>query len=173
MERIKEGSLLAHQFIKRDGFEKNAVFMMELFGLIVDTMKKKDSFNILIQYDTEAINVNIDYFEEATSVSKDNLKLDETKNNYTHNEEVVIVTPNVEEKDMVVLTNSKECMEKLMDIGGFPLTEDGGFQVSGDRHKEIAPMYVCMFKNQPLNEKLGIRELTKEQMDYLRQFWNF
>lgn len=88
-------------------------------------------------------------------------------------EEVVIVTPNVEEKDMVVLTNSKECMDKLMDIGGFPLTEDGGFQVSGDRRKEIAPMYVCMFKNQPLNEKLGIRELTKEQMDYLRQFWNF
>ena len=88
-------------------------------------------------------------------------------------EEVVIVTPNIEDKDMVVLTNSKKCMDKLMDIGGFPLTEDGGFQVSGDRHKEIAPMYVCMFKNQPLNEKLGIRELTKEQMDYLRQFWNF
>ena len=72
MERVKEGRLLAHQFIKRDGFEKNAVFMMELFGLIVDTMKKNERFNILIQYDTEAINVNIDYFEETTSVSNDN-----------------------------------------------------------------------------------------------------
>lgn len=46
--------------------------MMELFGLIVDTMKNKERFNILIQYDTEAINVNIDYFEETTSVSNDN-----------------------------------------------------------------------------------------------------
>lgn len=68
----EQEELLAHQFIKRDGFEKTAVFMMNLFGLIVDTMRKKERFNIVIQYDTEAINVNIDYFEETTSVSNDN-----------------------------------------------------------------------------------------------------
>jgi hypothetical protein len=72
MDRVKEGRLLAHQFIKRDGFEKNAVFMMELFGLIVDTMKNKERFNILIQYDTEAINVNIDYLDKTTNVSNVN-----------------------------------------------------------------------------------------------------
>ena len=65
----EQEELLAHQFIKRDGFEKTAVFMMELFGLIVDTMKNKERFNILIQYDTEAINVNIDYLDKTTNVS--------------------------------------------------------------------------------------------------------
>lgn len=64
--------LLAHQFIKRDGFEKTAVFMMNLFGLIVDTMRKKERFNIVIQYDTEAINVNIDYLDNTTNVSNVN-----------------------------------------------------------------------------------------------------
>ena len=46
--------------------------MMELFGLIVDTMKNKERFNILIQYDTEAINVNIDYLDKTTNVSNVN-----------------------------------------------------------------------------------------------------
>ncbi|MDU5597636.1 MAG: hypothetical protein E6040_08055 [Lachnospiraceae bacterium] len=65
----EQEELLAHQFIKRDGFEKTAVFMMNLFGLIVDTMRKKERFNIVIQYDTEAINVNIDYLDKTTNVS--------------------------------------------------------------------------------------------------------
>ena len=65
----EQEELLAHQFIKRDGFEKTAVFMMNLFGLIVDTMRKKERFNIVIQYDTEAINVNIDYLDNTTNVS--------------------------------------------------------------------------------------------------------
>jgi hypothetical protein len=67
----EQEELLAHQFIKRDGFEKTAVFMMNLFGLIVDTMRKKERFNIVIQYDTEAINVNIDYLDKTTNVSTD------------------------------------------------------------------------------------------------------
>ena len=68
----EQEELLAHQFIKRDGFEKTAVFMMNLFGLIVDTMRKKERFNIVIQYDTEAINVNIDYLNKTTNVSNVN-----------------------------------------------------------------------------------------------------
>lgn len=68
----EQEELLAHQFIKRDGFEKTAVFMMNLFGLIVDTMRKKERFNIVIQYDTEAINVNIDYLDNTTNVSNVN-----------------------------------------------------------------------------------------------------
>lgn len=73
MKNYKEQEeLLAHQFIKRDGFEKTAVFMMNLFGLIVDTMRKKERFNIVIQYDTEAINVNIDYLDKTTNVSNVN-----------------------------------------------------------------------------------------------------
>ena len=71
----EQEELLAHQFIKRDGFEKTAVFMMNLFGLIVDTIRKKERFNIVIQYDTEAINVNIDYLDyldKTTNVSNVN-----------------------------------------------------------------------------------------------------
>ena len=68
----EQEELLAQQFIKRDGFEKTAVFMMNLFGLIVDTMRKKERFNIVIQYDTEAINVNIDYLDKTTNVSNVN-----------------------------------------------------------------------------------------------------
>jgi hypothetical protein len=68
----EQEELLVHQFIKRDDFEKAAVFMMNLFGLIVDTMRKKERFNIVIQYDTEAINVNIDYLDKTTNVSNVN-----------------------------------------------------------------------------------------------------
>ena len=71
----EQEELLAYQFIKRDGFEKTAVFMMNLFGLIVDTIRKKERFNIVIQYDTEAINVNIDYLDyldKTTNVSNVN-----------------------------------------------------------------------------------------------------
>lgn len=67
----EQEELLAHQFIKRDGFEKAAVFMVNLCGLIVDIMRKKERFNIVIQYDTEAINVNIDYLDKTTNVSTD------------------------------------------------------------------------------------------------------
>lgn len=47
--------------------------MMELFKLIAEAMKKKERFNILIQYDVEANNVNIDYLEKATGVLNDTL----------------------------------------------------------------------------------------------------
>ena len=65
--------IFIHQFIKRDGFETSAVFMMELFKLIAEAMKNKQRFNILIQYDVEANNVNIDYLEKATGVLNDTL----------------------------------------------------------------------------------------------------
>ena len=69
----KSKKLLTHQFVKKEGFEKTAVFMMDLFKIISETMKSKDRFSILIEYDTEAINVNIDYLEEAKYVSDGNL----------------------------------------------------------------------------------------------------
>lgn len=55
----------AHQFVKTRDFEKAVVFQMSLCSLIWRAMQKRKSFRIVLEYDAEALNVDID-FEDTT-----------------------------------------------------------------------------------------------------------
>lgn len=56
----------AHQFVKTKGFEKTVAFQMLLSSLLWKAMQKKKNFRMVLEYDAEAQNVNID-FEDITS----------------------------------------------------------------------------------------------------------
>ena len=56
----------AHQFVKTKGFEQTVAFQMSLSSLLGEAMQKKKNFRMVLEYDAEAQNVNID-FEDATS----------------------------------------------------------------------------------------------------------
>lgn len=56
----------AHQFVKTKGFEKTVAFQMSLSSLLWEAMQEKKNFRMVLEYDAEAQNVNID-FEDATS----------------------------------------------------------------------------------------------------------
>lgn len=56
----------AHQFVKTKGFEQAVAFQMSLSSSIWKAMQEKKSFRMVLEYDAEAQNVNID-FEDITS----------------------------------------------------------------------------------------------------------
>lgn len=60
----------AHQFVKTKGFEQTIAFEMSLTKLLWEAMQKKKNFRMVLEYDAEALNVNID-FEEVTASSND------------------------------------------------------------------------------------------------------
>jgi hypothetical protein len=60
-----------HSFVKTKGFEQTVAFMMTISQAIWTAMNEKKRFRMVLEYDTEALNVNID-FEEVTASSKDN-----------------------------------------------------------------------------------------------------
>ena len=56
----------AHQFVKTKGFEREVAFQVSLFSSNWKEMKVKKNFRMVLEYDAEAQNVNID-FEDITS----------------------------------------------------------------------------------------------------------
>lgn len=66
--RKEDGEMekFAHQFVKTKGFEKTVAFQMSLSSLLWEAMQEKKNFRMVLEYDAEAQNVNID-FEDATS----------------------------------------------------------------------------------------------------------
>lgn len=53
----------AHQFVKTKGFEQTVAFQMSLSTLIWKAMQEKKSFRMVLEYDAEAQNVNINFEE--------------------------------------------------------------------------------------------------------------
>jgi len=62
----------SHQFVKTQGFEQTIAFVMTLTKGIWVAMQTRKNFRMVLKYDAEALNVDID-FEEIKSLS------DETK----------------------------------------------------------------------------------------------
>lgn len=62
----KNIKMASHVFVKTDGFEKTIAFIMTLTKTIWELMQKRERFCMVLEYDTEALNVNIDCLEEVT-----------------------------------------------------------------------------------------------------------
>ena len=60
----------AHQFVKTKGFEQTVAFEMSLTKLLWEAMQTKKNFRMVLEYNAEALNVNVD-FEEVTASSSD------------------------------------------------------------------------------------------------------
>lgn len=58
-------SKFAHQFIKTKGLEQCIAFLMQHTRILWEAIEEKQSFRMVLEYDAEALNVNID-FEETT-----------------------------------------------------------------------------------------------------------
>lgn len=67
---------IAHQFVKTKGFEQTVAFEMSLTKLLWKAMQENKNFRMVLEYDTEAVNVNID-FEEITASTNCNLQENE------------------------------------------------------------------------------------------------
>lgn len=61
----------AHCFIKTQGFERTIAFVMTLSKGIWEAMQTRKNFRMVLEYDAEALNVNID-FEDIKVSSEDN-----------------------------------------------------------------------------------------------------
>lgn len=59
-------------FVKTEGFERTAAFMMMLSNAIWEEMQKAKSFRMVLEYDAEALNANID-FEDIKASSDSSL----------------------------------------------------------------------------------------------------
>lgn len=66
----KSAEILAHQFVKTEGFDKTIAFAMTLTKAIWDLMQKEERFCIVAEYDAKALNVNISYLGEITDESE-------------------------------------------------------------------------------------------------------
>lgn len=61
----------AHAFIETETFERMAAVQMEMSSLIWKAMQEKKNFRMVLEYDAEARNVNIDFEESTPEPGKD------------------------------------------------------------------------------------------------------
>lgn len=66
-DTAEETKKFAHLFVKTEGFEKSIAFEMSLANLLWETMSKKKNFRMVLEYDAEELNVNIDFEENIKS----------------------------------------------------------------------------------------------------------
>ena len=60
----------SHHFVKTQGFEQTIAFVMTLSQAIWEAMQTKKNFRMVLEYDAEALNANID-FEDIKVSSED------------------------------------------------------------------------------------------------------